>query len=237
MGKTVRKYRQSLADQAYDLLRRRIVRLEMAPGHRFVERQISEETGFGATPIREALDRLSQEGLVRTIPRHGYEVTVVDAKYARDFFDLWSPIVTTMHRLALIHATPEQHSAVVASVRRFSQMQADETQNILDVVDELNRVLTFIAEVADNDHLSAIWRRLSAVCTRVFNLTTLEGGDLRSLNHELFVAAWEERNITAVVGVIEHFVERSRLGLMSVFERSPGQAASPARRPGALSPA
>lgn len=219
MGGAVRKYRKTLADQVYDLLRRRIVRLEMPPGQRFVERQVSEDTGFGATPVREALDRLSQEGLIRTIPRHGYQVTPIDAKYAQDFFDLWSPVATTLHRLALIHATDEQHAAVIQAVKAFSELQADKGRDIMDVVDELNRLLTSVAKIADNEHLDAIWHRLSGVCTRVFNLAAREGEELRSLNHELFIAAWQERNALAVVGVIEHFVERSRITVTDLFEK------------------
>lgn len=196
----------------------------MPPGLRFVERQLSEETGYGATPVREALDRLSQEGLIRTIPRHGYQVTPVDAKYVRDFFDVWSPVVTTLHRLALANATEDQHQSAAQAAERFGDVQSDQGRSILDVVDELNLMLTFIAEIADNEHLSAIWHRLSGVCTRVFNIASLEGEELRSLNHRLFLAAWEERNVLAVVGIIEHFVEKSRLRTMAIFEQRSADA-------------
>src|SRR6266536_4604144 len=64
----------SLADEAYVQLKRKIIRCELPPDLLVTESQLVRESGLGKTPVREALGRLVQEGLVRNIPRHGYEV-------------------------------------------------------------------------------------------------------------------------------------------------------------------
>ena len=61
----------SLADQAYHQLEEMIVTLVLPPGASLSEAILSEKTGIGRTPIREALKRLEHQGLVTSMPRKG----------------------------------------------------------------------------------------------------------------------------------------------------------------------
>ncbi len=72
------KIPKTLADQAYTLIEEMIVTLKLPPGHVFSEADLSSQTGFGRTPIREALQRLASDHLVATIPRRGIRVTEVN---------------------------------------------------------------------------------------------------------------------------------------------------------------
>ena len=67
--------RESLADQAYNLVERMIVTLELIPGAVFSESELSEQIGIGRTPLREALQRLASDRLVVALPRRGMMVT------------------------------------------------------------------------------------------------------------------------------------------------------------------
>jgi len=69
--------RESLVEQAYSVLRHRILDNVYAPGHQALERPLAEELGISRTPVREALIRLANEGLVEVIPRHGMRVLPV----------------------------------------------------------------------------------------------------------------------------------------------------------------
>ena len=61
--------RHSLADAVYDHLRQRIVTGALHSGERLMEPALAESLGVSRTPVREALRRLEQEGLVRRNPR------------------------------------------------------------------------------------------------------------------------------------------------------------------------
>jgi DNA-binding GntR family transcriptional regulator len=78
----------SLADDAYVLIRRRIIDCRLAPGQQVTEGQMVEEHGIGKTPVREALLRLAQEGLVHPIRRCGYRVAPITLRDVRDLFGL-----------------------------------------------------------------------------------------------------------------------------------------------------
>lgn len=68
----------SLADQAYHILEEMIVTLRLAPGSLVSEAELMEKVGIGRTPLREALQRLTQERLVSVLPRRGMMITDVN---------------------------------------------------------------------------------------------------------------------------------------------------------------
>ena len=65
---------QSLADAVVDRLRAAISSGMYAPGERLVERRLAHEFGISHIPLREALARLTEEGLVVRLPRRGARV-------------------------------------------------------------------------------------------------------------------------------------------------------------------
>jgi len=67
----------SLAEQAYRALEEQLVTLELAPGELIAEKDLMDMAGIGRTPVREAIQRLSAEGLLQVLPRKGLMVTPV----------------------------------------------------------------------------------------------------------------------------------------------------------------
>ena len=59
----------SLSQQAYDKLEEMLVSLELKPGHTYSEKELTNIMGFGRTPLREALQKMSNIDLVEIIPR------------------------------------------------------------------------------------------------------------------------------------------------------------------------
>lgn len=78
----------TLSDSAYRDIKRRILDLRLPPGTAFTEGELVADLGLSKTPIRDALARLRQEGLVEAIARSGYRVTPVTIKDARDLMSL-----------------------------------------------------------------------------------------------------------------------------------------------------
>lgn len=61
----------NLAVKVYEILKNRIVNQEILSGIKLQEEVLAEELGVSRTPVREALNRLAQEGLVEMVPRRG----------------------------------------------------------------------------------------------------------------------------------------------------------------------
>lgn len=173
--------KQSLSDQAYALLRQRIVSLKMPPRMRFTEREISEETGFGAMPVREALDRLNHDGLVETIPRRGYRVAGLTLKSVDDFFTVWSAVSPLIIQLAQERMTPEQAAALDAVHHEHRRAIGKAKLNPEDWIRLSRRRFDLLAEATRNPQLQAIYRNLSAGMDRIFHSISRHKEDVRAI--------------------------------------------------------
>ena len=69
----------SLAALAHASIREAIISGQLAMGEKLVERQLAERLGMSRPPIRQALQRLGQEGLVEERPRRGAYVCTINA--------------------------------------------------------------------------------------------------------------------------------------------------------------
>ncbi|HEY4171865.1 MAG TPA: GntR family transcriptional regulator [Rhodopila sp.] len=76
--------RVKLSDQAYDALRRGIMRGDLAAGARLSEPELTVQLGIGRTPLREAFLLLAQEGLIQLLPQSGSFVAAIDLDRVRE---------------------------------------------------------------------------------------------------------------------------------------------------------
>ncbi len=73
-----------LSEQAYLVLRKAILANVLAPGYFASEREVSERFGLSRTPVREALLKLRDEGLIEVQPRRGVRVLPLSVKDMRE---------------------------------------------------------------------------------------------------------------------------------------------------------
>lgn len=93
-----RPTRQS--DEAYNAIRRAILRCELAPGSLVSEADLAGRYGLRRAATRVALERLSVVGLLRPLPRRGYMVKPITLRDVNDLFQLRTIIETAAVRLA-----------------------------------------------------------------------------------------------------------------------------------------
>ena len=74
----------SAVQQVYDHLRSQIINLKLPPGAPIAKSKIAAEFGLSQTPVREALLRLAEEGLVDIFPQSGTMVSLIDVQHARE---------------------------------------------------------------------------------------------------------------------------------------------------------
>jgi len=79
---------KSFTDQIYEILKEKILALELKFGEQINVQELSKELKVSSTPIRDALNRLSQEDLVEIVPRVGYYVVDLQPKYMTWIYDL-----------------------------------------------------------------------------------------------------------------------------------------------------
>ena len=98
---------ESLSEQAYRLIRRMIVRLELAPGAVIREDELQHQLGIGRTPIREALQRLARDQFLVVIPRRGMIVSSIDVAELSMLYETRAILEPYAARLACQRGRPE----------------------------------------------------------------------------------------------------------------------------------
>ena len=89
METTVQLSRPSeLGDWVYQVIRERILNLQYAPGEQLQLEKLADAMRVSRTPVREALLRLEQDGLVRSVARVGFFVTEITDRDMRELFEI-----------------------------------------------------------------------------------------------------------------------------------------------------
>lgn len=105
--------RKSLTTTAYEQLEELIVTAELEPGAILSEATLVEQLGIGRTPIREALQKLEREGLIRIMPRKGIEVTDLNPAKQLLMLELRRDLEKLLARSGALRATEEERSAFI----------------------------------------------------------------------------------------------------------------------------
>lgn len=100
---------------AYEQIKEQIIRCQLALGARVTEAHLAAALGMGKAPVREALQRLHNDGLVQVIPRHDYQAAPITLRDVHDIFALRLILESASARLAAGHVD-------AAQLRRLDQL-------------------------------------------------------------------------------------------------------------------
>jgi DNA-binding GntR family transcriptional regulator len=126
---TVRQGDVTLTDKAYAQIEEQIVTLQLPPGTVLSELVLADRLGIGRTPIREALHRLSRDGLVNILPRRGVLVSEIDLRSQLRLLEVRRELERLMARGAAERATEEER-AQFAEIARGMQRASDKQDDI-----------------------------------------------------------------------------------------------------------
>jgi len=156
----------SLAEQAYRFLEEYLVTLKLAPGEVVAEKDLMDRAGIGRTPVREAIQRLSAEGLLQIIPRKGLLVTPLRRSDLVRIIEARRVLERLMVVKAAERATPDQREAL----RRLAE-QLRAADHDLETFFRLDQRLDIILqEACDNRFLVNALAAMHSQCRRLWYL-------------------------------------------------------------------
>lgn len=220
---------RSATAQAYDHLKQSILTNRLSPGAELREGVLAETTGFGRTPVRDALRRLVHEGFVEVRPRQGYRVSAVSIASVRDLFEMRLLLEPAAVGLAAERATEEELAALhpLAHETYDPEVSGSYEQFLRDNRDFHVR----IARAAGNERLAMTLQVLLEEMQRLF-VIGVRGAELATEVmhehhdlHDALLARDAQRARAIVVSQIEASRERILEGLVQTSSR-PGRAAA-----------
>ena len=128
----------SLKDRIYNSLKEAITSMNIYAEDaelRLDERELSGKLAISRTPIREALARLEQEGLVRIVPRKGVFIVRKTKEEILEMITVWAALESMAARLVTLRASDEE----IATLRKlFSTFEGDEITARIDEYSQRN---------------------------------------------------------------------------------------------------
>lgn len=190
--------RISVSQQIQDSLRSRIISLELHPGMSLSRGELASHYGVSQTPVRDAMMKLEEEGLLIIYPQSKTEVSKIDVGHAREtqFLRLSLELEIT-RRLALANK-PD----IVAPARKIQKMQENAlSENDLDMFETLDRQFHLsLFQSAGVNTLYALVASRSGHIDRLRKLNLPDPGKTASIMkyHGLILDAIERGDLPAV---------------------------------------
>jgi DNA-binding GntR family transcriptional regulator len=213
----------SSADSAYDHLKHLILTSELHPGAELREAALTESTGFGRTPVREALRRLVHEGFVEVRPRQGYRVSVVTLARVRDLFEMRLLLEPTAVELAAERAA--QHDLEALRPLAETVYLPGDARSYEQFLVDNREFHVRVAQAAGNEILARTLRVLLEDMQRLF-FVTFDGrhGASEQLHehHDLYDALLA-RDAARARDIVVAQIEESRARVLDALVRHPAR--------------
>ena len=176
----------SLVERIYDALEDRIVSLELPPGAMLSEVTIAREFGVSRTPVGEALQRLSREGLVNVLPRRGIVVTDISLTGQMCVLEFRRDIANFIARLGAIRADISERDALRRVAQAFLEAAASADGPRINEADKEFHEL--FATCAHNNYAATAMAPLDSLARRFFYAHSLDIGRSAQLPADIAVA-------------------------------------------------
>lgn len=185
---------RQIALQIQEILKERILNVELVPGTVLSRASLQMEFGVSQTPVRDALMRLQEEGMVDVYPQYATVVAKIDIRHARQAqFLRLSLELEAVKRLAI--ETPKETAAELLEIlARQKAVASPETFDIFDAIDrEFHRKLY---ERMDIMELWANVRRQSVHLDRLRRLNLPMPGKMQTVldDHQAIAEAIQSGN-------------------------------------------
>ncbi len=155
----------TLADQAYNAIRSRILSGAMALGEFVREQEVSAALGVSRTPVREALGRLASEGFLERIPHRGFRVPEEPLEALLELYPIVSALELLAGRLALPRLTTEDVTGLKAINREMAD--ARDKGDVGRLIELNNRFHHFLCERAGSQRLTDLLDDLRSQVSRL----------------------------------------------------------------------
>jgi len=167
---------ETLTDQAYRQIEEQIVTLQLKPGDVLSEQMLSATFGIGRTPVREALQRLAQEGLVIILPRKGILVSDLNPRHQLLVLEVRRELERLLSRTGAERATKEQRGRL-QDIARGMDRAAKSSDDIafMRLDRELNRL---VVDAAHNRYAARSMKLLQGLSRRFWYMHYRQAADL-----------------------------------------------------------
>lgn len=213
----LRQRDETLAETAYRLLEDQIVRLELPPGARFTEQTLGARIAMGRTPVREAIQRLVDDGFLIVFPRKGIMVTTIRPQDVIQALEVRLVLERMIAANAARDADPEQRNSLAQSAELLRDVAS---RNDIEGYMRADRAFdTALARIASNPYAVRAVAPLQTMARRAWYYFT-RNVDLvpAAERHATLARAVADGKVYEAVQASDQLIFHVRDGLRRVFD-------------------
>lgn len=195
--------RTFVRDEAYHILRNWIVEGKLAPGCTLKDKDLAEQFGVSRTPIREALLRLENEGLVQSKPNCSTQVSPIDVHRAQQLYLLVGALECLALECAFEHICAEHISLMQMANQQLQEKLCE--NDPLGAVAADNEFHAVFIRLCQNEELVNILATLKFKIKRleIYYFDAVHDVELSCLEHLHLIEAIQRKNKTEAVKAVE----------------------------------
>ena len=199
-------HRQSLSDQVYHYIKRMILSGEIRGGEKIPEEKVAQQFGVSRTPIREALNRLEEYGLIRIKPRSYAVVVALEPQEASQLAIIRSQLETLAVSLLTDCGTEEDFRELDLLVQECNALIAE--GDIAATFEKDSLLHLEIARRTGNRHLYEICEKLDAKVQLLRLVLRIPLKKLKHYvkHHDEIINAMKRRDKESAVALMRHHI-------------------------------
>lgn len=207
-------------ERAYQALRADIIEWRLPPGSMLAEVEQSRRLGVSRTPLREALARLTAEGLAAPQGGRGVVVTDISLDHIRELFEVRSALDCQAAALAAERRDDGVFESLRAELANAGTLLDGDDPSRRRYFDLVRRMDAAIDEAADNQYLLQAQRNLRTHLVRIRRLATDHPARLLAAasEHALIAKAIEARDAPLAVAATQVHLNNSLEHVFSAEE-------------------
>ncbi|KRE00176.1 hypothetical protein ASE63_08800 [Bosea sp. Root381] len=208
----------SLTEIAYRRLEEAIVTLSMRPGAVLTEAQLIDMVGVGRTPVREALIRLAQQGMVEILPRKGVLVAGINAIDIMAALDAREVLERLIASDAAKRASPSERIEIIETARAMRDAATDGDANAYMRLDK--ELDTAVAAAARSPYATRAVEPLQALIRRAwYHFERRDDLLPAAAHHMVFAQALATADPDAAMAASDALMLHLRAGLLATLAR------------------
>ncbi len=201
---------RSMGDATYDSLKEAIVKGDIAPGQRLIESQLSTQMNVSRIPVREAIKKLEQDGLIERTDKRGFIVKDMSREEIEETLGLRALLESYAAYLATERMTKVLFKKLEDSIAAYRQsLEVGDTEKLMQHNTQFHEI---IYKTAGSQKLYALINNFRDFIYR-YRKPLLDNPDyarVSLVDHEEMLAAMREKDMEKVERLVRKHILRGR---------------------------
>lgn len=212
----------SISDQIYEVLKERILLGKIAPGERIIENDIARGLKTSRTPVREAFQRLMQEGLAERVPQGGIRATIITPRMVKEVFSIRAVLEVYAVELAsdqIDIETPRKLKELAREARKLlSPPEANRLEGLISLWKINTSFHETIYKAAGSEYLLKLIDQLNSLVRR-FRFLSMRKTRIRAWDqHELIIKYLEDKDKAMLRELMKAHIEEAASDTLKALE-------------------